>query len=182
MWMQPPSGGEHRLRKRRAVILNADVVGYSAMMAHDAQGTIAALLDNTRWLAQAVMAFGGRVVDAPGDNLMAEFTNEHQAVKCAMYVQWQEAGRNRHLPENQRIRFRIGIDAGEVYGLAGRVYGNAVNIAARLQSAAQTGGLLISEAVAERCSLPGLARTCDYQRRHLKNIPVPVGTLALSCA
>lgn len=179
MWMQQ---GERRPQKRHAVILNADVVGFSAMMAEDAPGTIRALLDNTRFLARAVHAYGGRVVDAPGDNLMAEFSDATAAVKCAMYVQWHEATRNRHLPGPQRVKFRIGIDLGDVYGLSGRLYGDAVNIAARLQARARVSGVMMSEAVAERCQRPVLAKVDRVFSSQLKNIPMPVGTLSLSCA
>ena len=169
-----------RLQKRYAVLLNADVVGFSSMMAHDSRGTIHALLESTRWLSRVVERFGGRVVDAPGDNLMAEFVNEAEAVKCAMHVQWHERTRNRHLPEHLQIRFRIGIQAGEVFDLGGRLYGNAVNISARLQGCADPGGILVSEDVAERCRGAGVRLAPERSVRRLKNIPEPIGSFAVA--
>ncbi|MDD9972341.1 MAG: adenylate/guanylate cyclase domain-containing protein [Myxococcales bacterium] len=169
-----------RRETKRAVLMNADVVGYSAMMARDATGTVEALLGSTRWLAGAVESFGGRVVDAPGDNLMAEFDREWAAIRCAMYVQWTEGWRNRHVPDHLRIRYRIGIEAGDVIDVHGRLYGNPVNVAARLQAQAEAGGVLVSAPVAERCrpQLRGVSGT--YGVHQLKNIPEPCPTLALT--
>lgn len=164
-------------RKKRAVLLNADVVGFSALMARDPAGTLDALLRSTAWLAEAVERYGGRVVDAPGDNLLAEFPDEESAVRCALYVQWNESGQQTGSADAPQIRFRIGIEVGEVLELCGALYGNAVNVAARLQSHAAEGGVLVSQAVATRAhvvrGVPSSARVL-----RLKNIPQSVTALS----
>ncbi|MDD9943463.1 MAG: adenylate/guanylate cyclase domain-containing protein [Myxococcales bacterium] len=166
------------VEQRETTILNADVAGFSGLIARDTPGTIDALLRSVNGLATAVEAHGGRVVDAHGDNLMAEFPSAAAAVRCAVHVQWCE--RDRQVPEHLRIRFRVGLHAGGVLERNGRLFGNTVNIAARLQAAAPVGGVLMSDAVAqeygdERGLLQG-----DYSLRRLKNIPEPVRVIAAS--
>ena len=170
----------HARQWRRAVVMNADIVGFSAMMACDSERTIAAVVHNMRWLARAVDAFGGRVVDATGDNLMAEFADERSAVRCSLHIQRNERERNHLLPDGLRVRFRIGIDVGEVLDLEGRLYGNCVNIASRLQSASRVSSILMSLDVAEPCSQMSVVSLDGCSPLTFKNIPESVSAVELA--
>ena len=150
--------------------MSADVVEYARLMACDELATIARLFDSLRCVAQEIVLHGGRVVDAPGDNLLAEFESESAALHCAVRVQRRLADRNRHLPHEQRMLLRIGLHCGELLAVGERLYGSAVNVAARLQQAAAPASVFVSESVAERVE-PELSRTLlDLGRCRYKNI------------
>jgi adenylate cyclase len=168
------------IERRWGTVLNADVVGYSMLASRDELGAMRALIQTMHWLASEVEAFGGRVVDAPGDNLMAEFASEEAAILCALHVQrllqaWHPAP-SREVP----IRFRIGINSGPLLARAGRIYGNTVNVAARLQQAAPCGGVLVSETSCYRIPVQLAAGFGDYTQIECRNIPCPIGTLRAS--
>jgi adenylate cyclase len=153
------------VRRKRSVILNADVVGYSRMMAADDLAALDRLLASMRRMVGAVTRAGGRVVDATGDNLMAELPNETAALRCALEVQHALAERNQ--------------DSGELLTRNGRLYGDVVNTAARLQAAAAPDGILISAAVAEHLEAALEHLLEDLGPHRYKNLPTRVQTFAL---
>jgi adenylate cyclase len=103
-----------RTRRRLAAILSADAVGYSRLMGEDDAGTVRLLAESRRLLADQVGQYGGRVVDAPGGNLLAEFPSVVDAVSCAVEIQRALTQRNAELPEAQRMPFRLGVNLGDV--------------------------------------------------------------------
>lgn len=165
------------LQRRHTTVMSADVAGYSRMMAQDDVGTLDSLLECLDRICQLVDGFGGRVVDAPGDNLLAEFPNELAALRCALEVQRNLLERNRQRGQLERMLFRIGLHSGQLLAHGSRLYGDVVNLAARLQGAAMPGGILMSESVAERASPTLERRLVDLGRQHFKNIPYAVQTL-----
>jgi class 3 adenylate cyclase len=160
---------------KQSTVMSADVVGYTAMMAADAHATLSNLFACFRRVESLVKQYGGRIVDAPGDNMLIEFPNEVGAVLCAVEVQRMLEAMRRVLP-GSALHMRIGLDAGESIARCGRLYGDPVNVAARLQTAAEPDGILLSEAVAER--LPdSMQRTVgELGERQYKNVPYVVRT------
>ena len=133
------------LTRRQAAILVADVAGYSRLMASDGPGTVAALDAARAAFRQQVAARSGQVVDMAGDSVLAVFDDAMAAVRAALTVQQQLAAMFAAVAEPQRMRFRIGLHQGEVLGKPdGTVYGDGVNIAARLESLAEAGGITAS--------------------------------------
>src|SRR5215471_3213022 len=132
------------LDRKLAAILSADVEGYSRLMGDDEVATVRAITEYRGVIASAVAGHGGRVVDAPGDNVLAEFASVVDAVQCAIDVQRELQSRNAELPPARQMRFRIGINLGDVIVEGERLYGDGVNIAARLQSLAEGGGICLS--------------------------------------
>lgn len=164
------------VHRKRTTVMSADVVGYSALMAADARATLGALLAHFRQIEGMVRQFGGRIVDAPGDNMLVEFPDETRALMCAVQVQRKLAGAPHHAAAAPQLHFRIGLHSGDSLEHGGRLYGDAVNIAARLQANADPDGILMSEAVAERAT-PGACRALDeLGPRWFKNVPYPVAT------
>jgi len=160
--------------RRLMAILVADVAGYCRLMHADEAATVTGLNTSKRVMIREIETHGGRVVDSPGDNLMATFVSVVAAVQCAVTLQQRLGEMNRDLPEAQRMDFRMGIHLGDVIRQGPRVYGDAVNIAARLQGIAEPGGIWISRAVHEQVEhkLP-LSFQC-LGEQHLKNIPRPM--------
>jgi adenylate cyclase len=167
------------VESKRATIMNADVVGYSHMMAQDTHATIDGLLSCITLMCDLVRAFGGRVIDAVGDNLSAEFDSENAALRCAQRVQRTLTARARESGSDVRMRVRIGLHTGEVLCTTTRRFGDVVNIAARLQSAALPEGVLVSECLADGLE-PALRRSLlELGPQQFKNIPYAVGTFAI---
>jgi adenylate cyclase len=166
-------------QRKRSVILNADVVGYSRMMAANDLAALERLLTSMRRIIDAVTRAGGRVVDTTGDNLMAELPSESAALRCALEVQRALAERNHGRDESDQLHVRIGLHGGELLARGNRLYGDVVNTAARLQAAASPDGILISAAVAERleAALENLLE--DLGALRFKNLPAPVQTFSL---
>jgi adenylate cyclase len=133
-----------RATRKMSAILSADVKGYSRLMGADEEGTVKTLNECREIIAQCVDGHRGRVVDSPGDNVLAEFVSTVEAVKCAVKIQEDLKVRNAKLPDNRRMEFRIGINLGDVIEEDGRIYGDGVNIAARLEGLAEAGGICIS--------------------------------------
>jgi adenylate cyclase len=138
------------LKRKLTTIFSADVAGYSRLMCRDEETTVITLSEYREMMSQAVKHHRGRVVDSPGDNLLAEFGCAADAVSCAIDVQKKLEIENAALPEGKRMRYRIGINYGEVLEADGRLYGTGVNIAARLESNAEPGGVCISRPVLGR--------------------------------
>ena len=164
-----------QLRRKLAAILAADVAGYSRLMAADERATVAALDAARGVFASHVAANQGRVNDMTGDSVLAVFETATGAVTAALAIQAGLAGQAAGIPEERRMRFRIGIHLGEVIEKGdGTVYGDGVNIAARLQALGEPGGVAVSDAVrtAARGSVP--VGFLDQGEQQLKNIPEPV--------
>lgn len=159
------------LKRKLTAILSADVEGYSRLMRNDEEATICRLTDYRTAMTTLIQQYRGRVVDAPGDNLLAEFGSVVDAVNCAVEVQRELAERNAELPDNCRMQFRIGVNLGDVLEDGDRIYGDGVNIAARLESLAEPGGICISGTVYDSIVIKlGL----DYEylgEQAVKNIP-----------
>ena len=132
------------VKRKLTAILSADVKGYSRLMEEDEVGTIQTLNAYKEVIAGLVQQHHGRVVDAPGDNVLAEFASVVDAVSCAAEMQKELKARNVELPEQRRMEFRIGVNLGDVVEDGERILGDGVNIAARLESLAEPGGILIS--------------------------------------
>ena len=165
-----PEASERRL----AAILSADVVGYSRLMAEDEHATIRTLNAYRDLIASLVGDHHGRVVDATGDNLLAEFPNALDAVQCAVEIQGVLRVRNQSLSEGRRMLFRIGVHLGDITVEGDRLYGDGVNIAARLEGLAESGGICISGEVHSQVrSRLGLDFE-DLSELPVKNIPEPV--------
>ena len=132
------------VKRKLAAILSADVKGYSRLMGEDEVGTIQTLNTYKELMANLIQHHHGRVVDAPGDNLLAEFASVVDAVECAVDIQKELKTRNTELPENRRMEFRIGVNLGDVIEDGEQILGDGVNIAARLESLSEAGGICIS--------------------------------------
>jgi len=135
-------------RRKLAAILSADVVGYSQLMAANEAVTVETLKSYRDIIGRLVVRHGGRVVNAPGDALLAEFPSAVEAVQTAVEVQKSLEGHNIGLDSEQRMQFRIGLNLGDVIEEAdGTIYGDGVNIAARMEELAEGGGVCISSIV-----------------------------------
>ncbi len=160
--------------RRLAAILSADVVGYSRLMAEDEEATARTLAAYRDEIALLVRQHRGRVVDSPGDNLLAEFPTATDAVACSVEIQRVVGARNASLPTERTMEFRIGVHVGEVAFEADRIYGGGVNIAARLQALADPRGICVSGAVHEQVGKKLAVAYLDLGLQSLKNIPEPV--------
>jgi adenylate cyclase len=132
------------VKRKLTAILSADVKGYSRLMGEDEKGTVHTLNAYKEVITGLIQHHHGRLVDAPGDNLLAEFGSVVDAVECAVEIQKGLKTRNAELPENRRMEFRIGVNLGDVIEEGDRIYGDGVNIAARLESLSEAGGICIS--------------------------------------
>jgi adenylate cyclase len=132
------------VKRKLTAILSADVKGYSRLMGEDEVGTIQTLNAYKEVMTNLIQQHHGRVVDAPGDNVLAEFASVVDAVQCAVEIQKELKTRNAELPENRRMEFRIGVNLGDVVEDGEQILGDGVNIAARLESLSEAGGICIS--------------------------------------
>ena len=136
-----------RLQRQLKAILSADVKDYSRLMTEDELWTIKTINRFRGLISSHVQRYSGRVVDSPGDNILAEFGSVVNAVECAMAIQEDFGVRNNLLPENRRMEYRIGVNLGDVVIERGRIYGDGVNIAARIENLSDPGGISISGTV-----------------------------------
>lgn len=132
-------------KRKLTAILSADAVDYSRLMGDNEEATVRTLKAYREVLSTLIQQHNGQVLDSPGDNLLAEFVSVVDAVQCAVAVQKEIKTRNDQLPENRRMLFRIGINLGDVIQEEGRIYGDGVNIAARLEGLSEPGGICISK-------------------------------------
>ena len=166
---------EERLQRRLAAILSADVVGYSTLMGIDEAGTLARLKAMRRdFFDPLIMAHSGRTFKLMGDGALVEFASAVDAVTCAIEIQKQVQERNAGGPEDSRIQFRIGINVGDIIVEGDDIYGDGVNVAARIQALADPGGIYISRGAAEqvRDKVPIKIETRGKQT--VKNIARPI--------
>jgi adenylate cyclase len=165
---------EERAKRKLSGILSADAVGYSRLMQEDEALTIRNLEDSKRLMSELIQQFKGRVVDAPGDNLLAEFSSVVDATECAVKIQQELKTKNESLLDNQKMNFRIGVNLGDVVEEADRIYGDGVNIAARLEGLAEPGGICISRTAFDHVKNK-LKIGYEYLGEHsVKNISEPV--------
>jgi adenylate cyclase len=162
-------------RRKLTTVFSADVEGYSRLMAEDEAATVNTLTTYRGIMTDLIKQHRGRVIDSPGDNLLAEFTSVVDAVQCAVAVQKELQARNAELPEKRRMQFRIGINLGDVIEEEERIYGDGVNIAARLESLASPGGICVSKAAFDHIESK-LPLGYEYLgEQEVKNITKPVG-------
>ena len=161
-------------KRKLTAILSADVVGYSHLMEDDEDATIQTLNTYRDSMSTIVQQHRGRVADMTGDNLMAEFSSVVDAVKCAVETQKEMNKRNAELPENRRMLFRIGVNLGDIVEEKDKIYGDGVNIAARLEGLAEAGGICISRTAYDQVKKK-LELGYEYLGEHsVKNISEPV--------
>src|SRR5512147_1323150 len=132
------------VKRKLAAILSADAKGYSRLMGEDEKGTVRTLNACKEMMAGLIQHHHGRVVDAPGDNVLAEFGSVVDAVECAVEIQKELKTRNAELPENRKMEFRIGVNLGDVIEDGEKILGDGVNIAARLENLSEAEGICIS--------------------------------------
>jgi len=164
-----------RVERRLAAILAADVAGYSRLMGADEEGTLARLKALRRELADPkIKEHRGRIVKTTGDGLLVEFASVVDAVRCAVEVQREMAERNAAVPSDRRIEFRMGINVGDIMRDGRDIYGDGVNVAARLESLAEPGGICVSARVQEDAAGPLDLSFEDRGEQRVKNIARPL--------
>jgi len=161
-------------KRKISAILSADVVGFSRLMGNDESATVRTLESYREIISSLIEEYDGHLVDSPGDNILTEFPSVVDAVQCAVEIQQVLKTRNTELPDDRKMEFRIGINLGDVIVEGDRLYGDGVNIAARIESLADPGGICISgsayEQIATKLSL-GYQNLGDHV---LKNISRPI--------
>jgi adenylate cyclase len=167
-------------RRKLAAILAADVVGYSRLMADDDRATIETLNSYRKVFRERVAAREGRVVDFPGDALLAEFPSAVEGVQCAAEIQHELARRNMQLAEHRRMYFRIGINLGDVLEEDGALYGDGVNVAARLEALCDPGGICISGTAFDQVEGKVSVGFIFFGEQQVKNIPKPIRAYRLA--
>jgi adenylate cyclase len=161
-------------KRKLAAILSADVEGYSRLMDDDEEATVRTLTSHRNAITDLIQQLRGRVVDSPGDNILAEFPSVVDAVNCAVEIQKELAKRNAELPYNRKMEFRIGVNLGDVIVEGDRIYGDGVNIAARVEAMAEAGGICITGRAYDQ-----VANKLGFQYKNLgkhrvKNIKTPI--------
>ncbi len=166
-----PESQPDRQERRLLAIFAADVAGYSRLMRADEQGTLRALQADREIIDRLISEHRGRIANTAGDSILAEFPSVVDAVRCALAVQREVAEANEAArPDEQRLQFRIGVHVGDVVVRGGDLFGDGVNVAARLQALAEPGGVCLSEE-AHRYAARPLSLTCtDLGHQEVKNI------------
>jgi adenylate cyclase len=161
-------------KRKLTAILSADVKGYSRLMGEDEEATVRTITAHRKVITSVIEKYRGRVVDSPGDNILAEFISVVDAAQSAVEIQEVIRAKNAELPEERRMEFRIGINLGDVIQEGERIYGDGVNIAARVEGLADPGGICISGSAYEQIENK-LALGYDYIGEHtVKNIVKPI--------
>jgi adenylate cyclase len=162
-------------KRKLTAVFSADVAGYSRLMGEDEAATVKTLEAYKQIMFSLIKQHRGRVIDSPGDNLLAEFASVVDAVQCGVAIQKELQARNADLPENRKMQFRIGINLGDVIEEQDRIYGDGVNIAARLESCADPGGICVSKTAFDHIETK-LPLGYEYLgEKEVKNIAKPVG-------
>ena len=162
------------LDRRLVAILAADVEGYSRLMAVDEESALATLSGHRAIADDLIVAFRGRIANTAGDSVLSEFASVVDAVRCAIEIQTKIAAANADLPDSRQMGFRIGINVGDVMVKNGDIFGDGVNVAARLQMLADAGGICVSRGVRDNIRhLDGFSFD-DLGEQVVKNIARPV--------
>lgn len=169
-----------RAERRLTAILAADVAGYSRLMGTDEEGTLAALKSHRRDLVdRKLKKHSGRLIKTTGDGMLVEFASAVDAVRCAVEVQRAMVERNVDVPTDRRIEFRVGINIGDIIEDEGDIFGDGVNVAARLESIAPRGGICISRQVLDQIEGKTKLSFRELGRQNLKNIARPIEVYAI---
>ena len=161
-------------KRKLTAILSADVEGYSRLMGEDEIRTIQTLKNYKEIMTKLIQQYRGRVVDAPGDNMLAEFASVVDAVQCAVEIQRELAECNQESLQECKMYFRIGVNLGDVVEEEDRIYGDGVNIAARMESLCDGGGVCISGTAFEHVENKLDLKFEDLGEHEVKNIKKPV--------
>jgi adenylate cyclase len=170
------------MQRRLAAILAADIAGYSRLMHDDESATVRDLKAHQSVILPLIGRHGGRIIDTAGDGIMAEFPSVIGGTECAVEIQTIMAARNEQVPEQRRMLFRIGINLGDVIHDDTRIYGDGINVAARLEGLAEPGGVLVSRAVHDQVRDRLDLTFQDLGEQELKNIARPVHVYRLVVA
>ncbi len=163
------------MQHKLAAVLAADMAGYSRLMEVDEVGTLARLRTHrTELIDPAIAKNNGNIIKTTGDGMLVEFQSVVSAVRCAIEVQTRMARRNLDVPDERRIQFRVGINLGDIIFDGGDIFGDGVNVAARLEQLAEVGGICVSGAVFEQVNERIDVSFEDLGDRSLKNISRPV--------
>jgi adenylate cyclase len=162
------------LERKLTAILCADVFGYSRLMGEDEEATHRILTSHRKFIDALIEQHHGRFVNSAGDSVLAEFASVVNAVQCAVEIQGALKGENEKLPPERRMEFRIGVNLGDVIVDGEQIYGDRVNVAARLESLADPGGICISRTVHENIRNKLALNYEDLGEQAVKNIAEPV--------
>src|SRR2546428_11515834 len=162
------------MERKLTAILSADVKGYSRLMGADEEGTLRTLNAYRTVMDTLIAQHRGRVVGSAGDSVLAEFASVVDAVQCAVVIQATLRAENASLPANRRMEFRIGINLGDVMVDGEQIYGDGVNIAARLEALADVGGIYISGTLYDQVKNKLALRYEGLGEQEVKNIAEPV--------
>jgi adenylate cyclase len=162
------------VKRKLTAILSADVKGYSRLMGEDEKGTVRTLNAYKEVMTNLIQQHHGRVVDSPGDNVLAEFGSVVDAVECSAEIQKELRTRNVELPENRRMEFRIGINLGDVIEEGDKIFGDGVNIAARLESLCEAGGICISGTAYDQVKNKLTLGYAYHGKQTVKNVSEPI--------
>ncbi len=167
------------MKRWLAAILAADIAGYSRLMGEDEAATVRDLKGHQAVILPLVGRHDGRIIDTAGDGILAEFPSVIGAAECAVEIQTVMAARNADVPEHRRMLFRIGINLGDVIHDDTKIYGDGINVAARLEAIAEPGGICVSRQVFEQVNRVVRAEYLPLGQRTLKNIAQPVDVFAI---
>jgi len=173
-------GKSQPIERRLATIMMADVAGYSRMMGENEEGTVAVLRGHREIFDAMLKAHRGRVFNTAGDAILAEFPSAVEAVRCATEIQTALRTRNEHLPAEQRMWFRIGINLGDVIVQGEDLLGDGVNVAARIQTVAEPGGVCISGSVYDQIQNKLTLQIKQLGEKSFKNIAQPIRTFSIT--
>ena len=165
---------ERTVERKLAAVLSADVKGYSRLMGEDEVATVRTLTAYRQLMTALIQQHHGRVVDAPGDNLLAEFASVVDAVQAAVAIQQELKVKNADLPVSRKMEFRIGINLGDVIVEGEQIYGDGVNIAARVESLGEAGGICLSGTVYDQVKNKLALHYEALGEQTVKNIAEPV--------
>src|SRR5262252_7591228 len=178
-WEEPKLEAQS-VERKLAAIFAADVEGYSRLMGQDEVGTLRTLTEYRVIIDHLIAAHRGRIFNTAGDSVLAEFASAVDAVQCALAVQEAVAKENADRPADEQMRFRIGIHVGDIMVQGDNLFGDAVNIAARLEALAKPGGICISRTARDQIGTKLPVGFIDLGEQQVKNIRQPVHAYALS--
>ena len=172
-----------RIKRRLAAVMALDVVGYSRLMGKDEAGTLAALVDLRKSVVEPIVSgHSGRIVKLLGDGALVEFDSAVDAVECAIAIQDATTQRDAEGHDDKAIRLRIGINLGDIITEHGDIYGDGVNVAARLEAIAEPGGICVSGTVFDQVEGKLAFGLEDAGEQAVKNIPRPIRVYRVRCS